>query len=71
MVYREIPDLGSQMKVVAELGLYRPQDSQQNDGFMLTATKSRYVESVAFIWLILVIHVVYLSGKSILVGGAG
>lgn len=55
MVYREIPDLGSQMHVVAELGLYRPQDSQQDDGFILTATKSQYVESVVFIWLILVI----------------
>lgn len=63
MVYREIPDLGSQMHIVAELGLYRPQDSQQDDGFILTATKSQYVESVVFIWLILVILTVYLTDK--------
>lgn len=71
MVYREIPDLGSQMNVVAELGLYWPQDSQQDDGFILTATKSQYVESVVFIWLILVILTVYLIGKSIPGGGEG
>lgn len=69
MVYREIPDLGSQMNVVAELGLYWPQDSQQDAGFILTATK--YAESVAFIWLILVILTVYLSDKSIPGGGEG
>lgn len=71
MVYREIPDLGSQMNVVAELGLYWPQDSQPDDGFILTATKSQYVESVVFIWLILVILTVYLIDKSIPGGGEG
>lgn len=33
--------------------------------------QSRYAESVAFIWLVPVIHVVCLSGKSIPGGGAG
>lgn len=57
MVHGDIPAFGSQTKVVAELSLYQPQDSQQNGGFTRKATKSQDVESVAFIWLILVMHV--------------
>lgn len=37
MACREIPDFGSQTNTVSELGLYCPQDSQQNDAFPFTA----------------------------------
>lgn len=37
MACREIPDFGSQKNIVAELGLYCPQDSQQNDAFPFIA----------------------------------
>lgn len=46
MACREIPDFGSQMNTVAELGLYCPEDSQQNDAFPFTAGISICVSSI-------------------------